>query len=209
VVSLADRQMLELKDRNRQLEARLHQLIRHGEANDQIIHSAHRLSLALQRCLNLQQVADGLASCFQQDFALDRMALRLWHPAAESSPLYNARHEVQALARNLSAPTAAPMSMTKSWAGSCHAGTAVIQPDPADRCQWHAFGLLVLASDDASALPSTCTPTIWRKWAKSFPQPCCAYWDRHDGNNWGWLLILLLLAICCTSCGGRLRHAAR
>jgi hypothetical protein len=36
-----------------------------------------------------------------------------------------------------------------------------------------------------SALPSTCTPTIWRKWAKSFPQPCCAYWDRHDGNTWG------------------------
>ena len=36
VVSLVDRQMLELKDRARQLEARLQQLVRHGEANDLI-----------------------------------------------------------------------------------------------------------------------------------------------------------------------------
>lgn len=150
VVSLADRQMLELKDRNRQLEARLHQLIRHGEANDQIIHSAHRLSLTLQRCLTLQQVADGLASCFQQDFALERMALRLWHPAAEASPLFNARHEVQALARNLSAPYCGPYVNDEvlSW----FPATPVLQSFsqiPLTDASGAAFGLLVLASDDA------------------------------------------------------------
>jgi len=150
VVSLADRQLLEVKDRNRQLEARLHQLIRHGEANDQIINSAHQMSLALQRCLKLQQVVDALASCFHQDFSLDRVALRLWHPAAESSPLYNARHEVQALARNLSAPYCGPYVNDEvlSWFPASPVLQSFSQIALCD-ASGTSFGLLVLASDDA------------------------------------------------------------
>ncbi|RBH49400.1 DUF484 domain-containing protein, partial [Pseudomonas sp. MWU13-2860] len=48
-------------------------------------------------------------ACFAEHFKLERIALRLWHPAAESAgAVYDARNEVAALARNLSAPYCGP-----------------------------------------------------------------------------------------------------
>ncbi|XLM19488.1 DUF484 family protein, partial [Chromobacterium piscinae] len=46
VVSFAERQLLELKDQNRQLEAQLQQLIERGHDNDRLLARLHRLTLA-------------------------------------------------------------------------------------------------------------------------------------------------------------------
>ncbi|VEB43220.1 Uncharacterized protein conserved in bacteria [Chromobacterium violaceum] len=47
VISFVERQMLELKDQNRQLEAQLQQLIDRGQDNDRLLARLHRLTLAL------------------------------------------------------------------------------------------------------------------------------------------------------------------
>lgn len=149
VVSLAERQMLELKDKNRQLEARLHQLIRHGEANDRIIGCAHRMSLALQLAATLPDVIAALEKCFHEDFGINRLAIRLWHPNAEANPCYNARHEVLALARNLSAPYCGPYVNDEvlGWFPPMPVLQSFSQIALQD-ASGAAFGILVLASDD-------------------------------------------------------------
>lgn len=149
VVSLVDRQMLELKDRTRQLEARLQQLIRHGESNDLIQSRMHQLALTLLAATTPEEAVEGVRHCFARDFGLDRMALRLWHPKAEThAELYNGRAEVASLARNLSAPYCGPYVNDEilSWLPPVPVLQSFCQVALRDKGE--TFGLLVLASDD-------------------------------------------------------------
>ncbi|MFC3532421.1 DUF484 family protein [Vogesella facilis] len=149
VVSFADRQMLDLKDRNRQLEARLTQLIRHGEQNDQIVARSHKLAVSLLRGQSLAEVHQAIQHSFAEHFGLPRVALRLWHPGAESSELYNSRQDIRLLAGNLSAPYCGPYANDEiiSWFPT----TPVLQSfaQLALRDGTEPFGMLVIASDDA------------------------------------------------------------
>jgi hypothetical protein len=150
VVSLVDRQMLEWKDKVRQLEGRMQQLVRLGEANDLIQARAHRLSLVLIRATSLGTLVDGVKHCFAEEFGLDHMALRLWHPAiSQENVLFNGRCEVAQLSRNLSAPYCGPYVTDEvmSWFAPlpvlqsfCQVSLRTESGEP--------FGVLVLASED-------------------------------------------------------------
>jgi uncharacterized protein len=150
VVSLVDRQLLELKDRNRQLEARLQQLVQHGEANDLTQARLHALVLGLLSAGSAEDVCHHLKTCFEQAFGLDRMALRLWRAGAESlGEVYSTRAEVVLLARNLSTPYCGPYANDEvlSWFPAVPVLQSFCQIPLRDE-KGEAFGLLVLASDD-------------------------------------------------------------
>jgi len=150
VVSLVDRQMLELKDRARQLEARLQQLVRHGEANDLIQARAHQLSLALVAATTLTGLVSSIKSSFERDFGLDRVAMRLWQPEAQGlADLYCARADIALLARNLSAPYCGPYVNDEmlSWFPPIPVLQSFCQVALRDTAG-EAIGILVLASDD-------------------------------------------------------------
>lgn len=150
VVPLAERQIVELRSRNRQMEGRLSQLMQHAESNDLIITRTHQMALALSRSRDLESLVDGLAQSFQQDFGLERVALRLWHPAAAKlQQVYNGRHAIKLLAGNLSGPSCGPYANDQvlSWfpAEPILESFAMI---PLKSSTGEAFGLIVLASDD-------------------------------------------------------------
>lgn len=150
VVPLAERQVLELREQNRQMENRLSQLMRNAESNDLIISRTHQLALALFRARDLESLIDGLMQSFQQDFSLERCALRLWHPAAVKLPqVYNGRQAVKRLASNLTGPSCGPYANDQvlSWfpAEPTLESFAMI---PLKNASGEAFGLLVLASND-------------------------------------------------------------
>lgn len=149
VVSFAERQLLEMKDQNRQLEARLVQLVRHGEQNDLILSRCHQLSLALMQADTLEQAADAIVRTFDKQFGLPRVALRLWHDAANPGPFYNAKQDIRLLAGNLCAPYCGPYVNDEilSWFPT----QPVLQSFAtiALRQQGEAFGLLVLGSEDS------------------------------------------------------------
>lgn len=150
VVSLVDRQLLELKDRNRQLEARLQQLVRHGEANDLIQSRVHALALGLLAATSAEAVCTHLETCFEQEFGLNRMAVRLWHDGATSlGEVYSPRAEVVLLARNLATPYCGPYANDEvlSWFPAVPVLQSFCQVALRD-AQGETFGLLVLASDD-------------------------------------------------------------
>ncbi len=77
-ISLSDRQMLQLRERNKVLESRLGELIQIGEENDAIGARMHRLSLGLTSARDLATLDAALHNHLQQDFAVPHVALRLW-----------------------------------------------------------------------------------------------------------------------------------
>lgn len=150
VVPLAERQLLDARDQKRQLEAKLSQLLHHGETNDLTNARMHQLALAMIQAESLPAAIEALTACFTKEFGLDRVAIKLWHPKAESHRnLYNGRNDIALLARNLSTPYCGPYVNDEvlSWfpVKPVLQSFAQVQLKQAEQ---EPFGLLVLASDD-------------------------------------------------------------
>jgi len=77
-VSLAERQMLALRDKNRQTETKLAELIAFGEENDAISEKVHRLAIGLISVESFPALVHLLRFHLRDDFAVPHVALRLW-----------------------------------------------------------------------------------------------------------------------------------
>lgn len=95
-ISLAERQLHALRDKIRQLELKLAELIRFGEDNDDISAKVHRLSVALLEAGSLEGLRGALVTGLQEDFAVPHVALLLWNDAAVTVSAA-ARHDVEAM----------------------------------------------------------------------------------------------------------------
>jgi hypothetical protein len=81
-ISLAERQLHALRDKIRQLEVKLAELIRFGEENDDISTKVHRLSVALLQAGSVESVRQALIDSLRDDFAVPHVSLKLWGGAA-------------------------------------------------------------------------------------------------------------------------------
>lgn len=86
-ISLAERQLHALRDKIRQLEMKLAELIRFGEENDDISTKVHRLALALITARGMNAVRHALQFSMQEDFAVPYAALELWGLEGQHSVL--------------------------------------------------------------------------------------------------------------------------
>jgi uncharacterized protein len=121
-VSLSERQMLTLREKNKQLEAKLAELIAFGEENDTISEKMHRLSVGLIAAETFQAVVHLLNFHLRDDFAVPHVALRLWDKPAdiEDLPEFAAvSEELQVFAETLNRPYCGSTSGfgTASWFG--------------------------------------------------------------------------------------------
>jgi uncharacterized protein len=121
-VSLSERQMLTLREKNRQLERKLAELIAFGEENDTISEKMHRLSVGLIAAETFQAVVHLLNFHLRDDFAVPHVALRLWDKPAgiEDLPEFAAvSEELQVFAETLNRPYCGSTSGfgTASWFG--------------------------------------------------------------------------------------------
>jgi len=82
-VSLVERQVLMLRDKNEKLEARLRELIEVARANDVLAAKIHRLARALIRTHDAQSFLDALESSLREDFGASEW-LMLISPAEDS-----------------------------------------------------------------------------------------------------------------------------
>lgn len=78
VISISERQMATLREKNRQLQDKLYELIRIGENNDAISEKIHRLTVALLSYHSLEEMLHGLHEHLREDFSIPQVALRLW-----------------------------------------------------------------------------------------------------------------------------------
>jgi uncharacterized protein YigA (DUF484 family) len=77
-ISLTERQMLSLRDKNKQLERRLSELFTFGEENDIISEKMHRLAVGLVAAETFQAALHLIHFHLRDDFAIPHVALRLW-----------------------------------------------------------------------------------------------------------------------------------
>lgn len=77
-VSLVERQVAVLRERNDQLERRLKALVAVAKLNEQLVNKIHRLSLGLMKARSASDVVDILETALREDFSADRAALVLY-----------------------------------------------------------------------------------------------------------------------------------
>lgn len=77
-ISINERQMLLLREKNSLLQDRLQALIDVGEKNDAIGERMHRLTVALLGFDSLTEMLHGLQYHLCEDFSIPHVALRLW-----------------------------------------------------------------------------------------------------------------------------------
>src|SRR3954464_2226172 len=77
-IPLAERQTVALREKAKQLEGKLAELIKFGEENDAISEKVHRLAVALVGARDFPALARSLYFHLREDFAVPHVALRIW-----------------------------------------------------------------------------------------------------------------------------------
>lgn len=148
-IPLAERQILALRERTRQLEGKLTQLVKFGSENDTLSEKMHRLTLATIAALDLATGVQVLEHSLWEDFSVPYVGLRLW-----AQPLKDVRlpvleavnQELKDLAATMGQPycgTEPPADVT-AWVGTPEASSYALVPLRTRV----TFGLLVLGSSD-------------------------------------------------------------
>jgi uncharacterized protein YigA (DUF484 family) len=152
-ISITERQMLSLRDKNKQLENKMGELLQFGEENDQISEKMHRLGVAMIAAATFQSVLHTLNFHLRDDFAIPHVALRLWDrpEGTEEMPEFaDVSRELQTFAETLNQPYCGPTSgfETSSWFGdaSKHVRSQALI---AMRNGGGTVGMIALGSEDA------------------------------------------------------------
>lgn len=151
-ISITERQILTLREKARQFEAKLAELIRFGEENDAIGEKVHRLAVALAGARDLEAVLRALHAHLGEDFAVPHVALRLWNlPAQSGRPEFaEVGEQTRIFAAGLPHPYCGANSGFEavSWfgEGGAHVRSLALV---ALRRDAETVGLLALGSEDA------------------------------------------------------------
>ena len=152
-ISITERQMLSLRDKNKQLEGKMDELLQFGEENDTISEKMHRLGVAMIAAVTFQSVLHTLNFHLRDDFSIPHVAMRLWdrpENADELPEFADVSEELQVFAETLSQPYCGSTSgfETSSWFGdaSKHVRSQALI---AMRNGGGTIGMIALGSEDA------------------------------------------------------------
>ena len=149
-ISITEKQLFNLRDKVRTLEAKLVELIGFGEENDSISDKVHGLAVALIAATDHAGVVRALYSHLGGAFAVPHVGLRLWGlggSGVESGPVSG---ELMAFAAGLSKPCcgAAAGQEALAWFGESGSSLRSMAQVPLREAGGLSFGLLVMASEE-------------------------------------------------------------
>jgi uncharacterized protein YigA (DUF484 family) len=152
-ISLVERQVLVLRERNKALESKMAELIRIGQENDAIATRLQLLTRELLRTSDQSQLPAVLVEGLQTGFAVPQVAVRLWGVAGLAAPFgedvsADTRRRIDELAQPYCGPNSHPEAAGWLPAGGEETGSMAllalrVGANP------ESFGLLVLGSPDA------------------------------------------------------------
>src|SRR5258708_10156388 len=105
-IPLAERQTVALREKAKQLEGRLAELMKFGEENDAISEKVHRLAVALVGARDFPALVRSLYFHLREDFAVPHVVLRVWGKAVPAD--FEEALEVDAKQREQASLMAAP-----------------------------------------------------------------------------------------------------
>jgi hypothetical protein len=149
-IPISERQILTLREKNRQIEGKLRQVIQFGEENDVIGERMHRICVALLAATELRGVLNAVYLNLREDFAVPHVALRLWRGASRADlPEFG---PVSAAAREFAAGLANPCCSGHALVDSAglfgEAGPHLRSFSYLPLRDGETFGILALASED-------------------------------------------------------------
>jgi uncharacterized protein len=148
-IPLVERQVMNLRQKNRALESKLNELIQFGEENDTIAERVQRLSIGLILARELDAVLSVLYSALHNDFGVPHVAARLWRGVGEGAEFGGISDALREYAGGLTHPFCGPNSNFESgsWftVGPEHVRSVAFI---AIRDQTATIGLLALGSED-------------------------------------------------------------
>lgn len=151
-VSLLERQVEVLRERLREQERRVAEMIRHGQDNMGLFDRLQRWTCTLLATDDAQALPTRLTEALAQTFAVPQVALRLWDVPAPAGAPWAAPvdEETRAFVQSLPRPFvgANPGVRPLQWLDDPDAAASVALVPLRWTAHEPAFGLLVLASDD-------------------------------------------------------------
>ena len=147
-IPISERQILTLREKSKQLEGKLREIIQFGEDNDAIGEKMHRITLALLSAKDLAAAVHVTEFNLREDFSVPHVTLRLWRGAGDL-PVFQSTSEAT---RSFTASLAHPHCCAQAVAD-----TAELFGESAPLLKSFAyiglrdsetFGLLALASED-------------------------------------------------------------
>lgn len=151
-ITLAERQLHALRDKIRLLEAKLAELIRFGEENDEIGAKLHRLTVSMIAAEDFDACHAALRQSLCEDFVVPHVALRVWScAAAQDGEVFAAvSEELRFQTADMRRPyCGAPGTLEAlTWFGEAAAHLRSIALIPL-RADGQTLGMLALASEEA------------------------------------------------------------
>jgi uncharacterized protein len=152
-ISITERQMGTLRDKVKQLESRLAEMIRFGEENDAIAAKVHRLGVALQGATGFTATVAMVHSHLHEAFAVPHVAIRIWGigrgDAVEFSPVED---DIKAFISFAKTPYCGASVGQKAvaWLGEAGGHVRSVAQIPLRESETGAcVGMLLLASEEA------------------------------------------------------------
>ncbi len=149
-VSISERQILTLRERSKQLEGKLREVIQFGEENDAISDKVHRISVALVAAADIGGVLNAVYLNLCEDFAVPHVTLRVWRAndqtgLPEFGPVSDALRE---FVMSLTHPYCSGRAMADTAGLFGEAGAHLRSFSYVPLRDHETFGLLALASED-------------------------------------------------------------
>ena len=141
-ISLSERQLLALREKNRELEKQLNELLAFAKENDALQHKVHEFVIALFAARDLSTLQEMIPHLLRDIFSVPHAALRLWQlnpPTAEILAFTDAQAQPVCLHQ--------PAHDTAGWFGDRGAQLHSYAYLPLHAGS-ESIGLLVLASED-------------------------------------------------------------
>jgi len=150
-VSIAERQLVALREKSKLLEDKLRELIQFGEENDATGEKVHRLACRLVDAPSLEAALDTLYLELLDRFAVPHVAVRLWSVAesGEAREFSPVTPEVRDFTAQMAVPYCGPHAVYESqaWFGEAapHLKSFALLPLSHEGV---LFGVVALASED-------------------------------------------------------------
>lgn len=148
-ISITERQMGVMRDKIKQLESKLGELIAFGEENDLISAKVHRLAVTLIGAKDLAAALLGLYTHLRDDFSVPHVGIRLWGlGSGERIEFTEVGEALRQRASAMLQPYCGPAvdQEVLAWLGDSAAHIRSVAQIPLR--QRDCFGLLLLASEE-------------------------------------------------------------
>lgn len=151
-ISISERQVMTLREKNKLLEQKLAELIQFGEENDSISEKVHRLALSLIAAPNLETALESIYTHLREHFSVPHGEIRIW--GARGAEMVRREFgtvmaEIQQFTEAMTAPYCGQHAVyeVNHWFGEAglHLKSYALVPLKTD-C---TIGLLALGSEDS------------------------------------------------------------